>query len=112
MRVTIRAIQVAVARHYQLPLRIMTDNSVFPSHTGPRQVAMYLARHLTTQSYERIGRHFGGRDHTTVRHAFLKVERNIETDTDLAEIVERLRSQLIHNSTLAANVALSFQEAA
>ena len=111
MRVTIRAIQVAVARHYQLPLRIMTDNSVFPSHAGPRQVAMYLARHLTDKSFESIGRYFGGRDHTTVIHAVKTVERKL-ADDELAASVASLRSQLIPSSAAREDVASLFSVAA
>jgi chromosomal replication initiator protein len=57
--------------------------------TLPRQIAMYLARELTSLSLPDIGRYFGGRDHTTVIHACRKVERTQATD-------KQLREKLIH----------------
>ena len=60
----------------------------------PRQVAMYLAKQLTSRSLPEIGRKFGGRDHTTVIHAVKKIEELIEGDSALAEDVELLRRML------------------
>src|SRR5207249_11514021 len=60
----------------------------------PRQVAMYLAKQLTTRSLPEIGRKFGGRDHTTVMHAVRKIEELTRTDPSLAEDVELLRRML------------------
>jgi chromosomal replication initiator protein len=56
----------------------------------PRQVAMYLARELTGESLPAIGRHFGGRDHTTVLHAWRRTSARIATDTAAREAVENL----------------------
>ncbi len=56
----------------------------------PRQVAMYLARELTEESLPAIGRHFGGRDHTTVLHAWRRTSARIATDTSAREAVEKL----------------------
>jgi chromosomal replication initiator protein len=60
----------------------------------PRQVAMYLAKQLTSRSLPEIGRKFGGRDHTTVIHAVKKIDELIAADTALAEDVELLRRML------------------
>ena len=60
----------------------------------PRQVAMYLAKQLTTRSLPEIGRKFGGRDHTTVMHAVRKVEELRGHDTTFDEDVELLRRML------------------
>jgi chromosomal replication initiator protein len=60
----------------------------------PRQVAMYLAKQLTSRSLPEIGRKFGGRDHTTVIHAVKKIEELSASDTALAEDVELLRRML------------------
>ncbi len=61
----------------------------------PRQVAMYLAKQLTSRSLPEIGRKFGGRDHTTVMHAVKKVEQLSEFDSSFAEDVELLRRMLV-----------------
>jgi chromosomal replication initiator protein len=60
----------------------------------PRQVAMYLARELTGESLPAIGRQFGGRDHTTVLHAWRKTSARIATDDVTREAVENLRKAL------------------
>jgi chromosomal replication initiator protein len=60
----------------------------------PRQVAMYLAKQLTTRSLPEIGKKFGGRDHTTVMHAVRKIEELALADAALAEDVELLRRML------------------
>ncbi len=56
----------------------------------PRQIAMYLARQLTDFSLPEIGDQFGGRDHTTVIHAYEKIEKEIKEKEGLRSLVERL----------------------
>ena len=60
----------------------------------PRQVAMYLAKQLTSRSLPEIGRKFGNRDHTTVMHAVAKVQELMQQDAGFAEDVELLRRML------------------
>jgi chromosomal replication initiator protein len=60
----------------------------------PRQVAMYLAKQLTTRSLPEIGRKFGGRDHTTVIHAVRKIDELIKIDPAIAQDVELLKRVL------------------
>ena len=60
----------------------------------PRQMAMYLAKHLTQRSYPEIGKRFGGRDHTTVIHAVRKIEELKAQDSQVAEDAELLRRML------------------
>ena len=60
----------------------------------PRQVAMYLAKQLTTRSLPEIGRKFGGRDHTTVMHAVKRIEELRQMDASLAEDIDLLRRML------------------
>jgi len=60
----------------------------------PRQIAMYLAKQLTTRSLPEIGRKFGGRDHTTVMHAVRKVDELRSSDQLLQEDLDRLRRSL------------------
>ncbi len=61
----------------------------------PRQIACYLAKSLTKNSYPEIGRRIGGRDHTTVLHAIRKIERLLATDELLANRIEALRQRFI-----------------
>ncbi len=60
----------------------------------PRQVAMYLAKQLTSRSLPEIGRKFGGRDHTTVMHALRKIDELRQQDIALSEDIELLRRML------------------
>jgi chromosomal replication initiator protein len=60
----------------------------------PRQVAMYLAKQLTSRSLPEIGRKFGNRDHTTVMHAVRKIEELRSTDSSMSEDIELLRRML------------------
>jgi len=61
----------------------------------PRQVGMYLARRLTRLSLEQIGAYFGGRDHSTVRHACRKVEQALASDTVLSGTIRQLQAGLM-----------------
>jgi chromosomal replication initiator protein len=93
-RVTIDEIQRRVAEHFNIRLSEMTSERRARSVARPRQVAMYLAKQLTTRSLPEIGRKFGGRDHTTVMHAVRKVQELTLSDRALAEDVELLRRML------------------
>jgi chromosomal replication initiator protein len=62
----------------------------------PRQIGMYLAKHLTARSLPEIGRRFGNRDHTTVLHAIRKIEGQLTGDTRLRDELEDLKKQLNH----------------
>jgi len=93
-RVTIEEIQKRVAEHFNIKLSEMTSARRARAVARPRQVAMYLAKQLTSRSLPEIGRKFGGRDHTTVMHAVRKVEELRATDSGFSEDVDLLRRML------------------
>lgn len=93
-KVTIEEIMRKVAEHYNLRMSDMTSARRARAVARPRQIAMYLAKTLTSKSLPEIGRRFGGRDHTTVMHAVKRVESLSETDSQIAEDVELLRRML------------------
>ncbi|MCR4378801.1 MAG: chromosomal replication initiator protein DnaA [Rhodospirillales bacterium] len=93
-RVTIEEIQKKVAAHFNIRTSDMHSARRARSVARPRQVAMYLAKQLTSRSLPEIGRKFGGRDHTTVMHAVKKVDELRERDATFAEDVELLRRML------------------
>jgi chromosomal replication initiator protein len=93
-RLTIEEIQKKVAEHYNIRLSDMSSPRRARNVARPRQVAMYLAKQLTTRSLPEIGRRFGGRDHTTVMHAVSRVAELMQQDTAFAEDVELLRRML------------------
>ena len=93
-RVTIEEIQRRVAEHWNIRLTDMSSARRARAVARPRQVAMYLAKQLTSRSLPEIGRKFGNRDHTTVMHAVSRVTELMEQDSDFAERVELLRRML------------------
>jgi chromosomal replication initiator protein len=93
-RVTIEEIQKRVAEHWNIRLSDMSSARRARAVARPRQVAMYLAKQLTSRSLPEIGRKFGNRDHTTVMHAVSRVSELIERDAAFAEDVELLRRML------------------
>ncbi|MEL6574828.1 MAG: chromosomal replication initiator protein DnaA [Pseudomonadota bacterium] len=93
-KVTIDEIKRRVADHYNLRMSDLVSARRARAVARPRQVAMFLAKSLTTKSLPEIGRGFGGRDHTTVLHAVKKIEELTQADHQLAEDVEILRRTL------------------
>ena len=93
-QMSIDEIQKQVAAHYDVRVAEMFSARRARNIARPRQVAMYLAKTLTSLSYPEIGRRFGGRDHTTVMHAVRSIEGLINTDDSINEDVQLLRSLL------------------
>jgi len=89
-KITIDEIQKKVTEHYNIRLSDMHSPRRSRSIARPRQVAMYLAKSITTRSLPEIGRKFGGRDHTTVIHAIKTIEEIMVNDPNLAEDIELL----------------------
>lgn len=92
-RTTIDEIQKKVAEHFNISVKEMQSSRRARTVARPRQIAMYLAKQLTSRSLPEIGRKFD-RDHTTVMHAVRKVEELILEDSSLAENVDALRRTL------------------
>jgi chromosomal replication initiator protein len=87
-------IKAAACTHFDLTPDELLSPSRGARVAWPRQVAMYLARELTAESLPAIGRHFGGRDHTTVLHAWRRTAAKIHADTQSRRAVDTLREQL------------------
>ncbi len=95
---SIAEIQAAACAHFGLSTQELLSSTRTARITWPRHVAMYLARELTGESLPAIGRHFGGRDHTTVLHAWRRTEERISSDSSSRQAVETLRERLTHSS--------------
>ncbi|MGA2234070.1 MAG: chromosomal replication initiator protein DnaA [Terriglobales bacterium] len=93
-KVTIESIQKAVAEQFGLRLVEIKAKNNSRSIVYPRQIAMYLAKHLTEASLPEIGRQFGGKHHTTVLHSVDKIERVRKDDKDLNRLLNKLTEQL------------------
>ena len=93
-RITIDEIQRAVSAHYDLkPVDLVSARRAVVV-ARPRQIAMYLAKRLTTRSLPEIGRKFGGRDHSTVIHAVRRIEELRGSDHEIDGAVRSLIRQL------------------
>jgi chromosomal replication initiator protein len=93
-KVTIESIQKAVAEQFGLRLVEIKAKNNSRSIVYPRQIAMYLAKHLTEASLPEIGRQFGGKHHTTVLHSVDKIEVVRKGDKDLNRLLNKLTEQL------------------
>ena len=93
-KVTIESIQKAVAEQFGLRLVEIKAKNNSRSIVYPRQIAMYLAKHLTEASLPEIGRQFGGKHHTTVLHSVDKIEELRKNDKDLNRLLNKLTEQL------------------
>ena len=93
-KVTIESIQKAVAEQFGLRLVEIKAKNNSRAIVYPRQIAMYLAKHLTEASLPEIGRQFGGKHHTTVLHSVEKIEQLRKTDKDLNRLLNKMTEQL------------------
>src|SRR6266568_639270 len=93
-QVSIRAIQEAVSNRFGLSLAELCGDKRSQNIVYPRQVAMYLSRELTDSSLPKIGKEFGGRDHTTVIHATSKIARLIREDRSVYNLVQELTARV------------------
>ncbi|MBA2567770.1 MAG: chromosomal replication initiator protein DnaA [Actinobacteria bacterium] len=92
--VSIESIQGAVSDRFGLSLAELCSERRSQNIVYPRQVAMYLSRELTDSSLPKIGREFGGRDHTTVIHATSKIARMIREDRSVYNLVQELTARI------------------
>jgi chromosomal replication initiator protein len=93
-KITVEEIQRKVSDHFNIRLSDMIGPKRLRSFARPRQVAMYLSKHMTSRSLPEIGRRFGGRDHTTVMHGVKRIEELKLADGQMAEDLELLRRAL------------------
>jgi chromosomal replication initiator protein len=93
-KVTIEAIQKSVAEQFGLKLVEIKAKNNSRSIVYPRQIAMYLAKHLTEASLPEIGRQFGGKHHTTVLHSVEKIDESRKSDKDLNRLLNKLTETL------------------
>ena len=93
-RITVDEIQKATAEHFALKQADLLSERRTRAVARPRQLAMFLAKTLTTRSYPDIGRRFGGRDHTTVLHAVRRIEALRAEDPAIAADIEAVTRKL------------------
>lgn len=92
--VSIKKIKDAISSMFGISIEDIDSKKRTRSIAYPRQIAMYLSRELTDLSLPKIGQEFGGRDHTTVLHAYDKISLAIKNNEDTKKIVDKLLSKL------------------
>lgn len=90
----IQKIQSIVADYYNINVDDMKSKKRTNKIAFPRQIAMYLSRNMTDESFPRIGIEFGGKDHSTIIHACEKIEREMKADPSLANIINTLKAKI------------------
>ncbi len=93
-QVTIELIQEVVANYYNLRIEDFKSARRTRNVAFPRQIAMYLARKLTDMSLPKIGEEFGGRDHTTVIHAYEKISETLKADEALQNAINDITKRI------------------
>ncbi len=92
--VSIDKIQKVVAEKFDIRISDIKKGGRSRAVSHPRQIAMYLSRHLTNHSLMEIGEYFGGRDHTTVLHAYEKIKKLLKKDKQIEEILTVIINKL------------------
>ena len=90
----VQRIQRAVCDYYKISIEDIKGKSKNNSINFPRQVAIYLCRELTTESFPKIGSYFGGRNHSTIISADKKIRKELDTNSNLREIIKELKRNL------------------
>ena len=83
-----------VSEHYSISVSDLKGSKRGSNFVIPRQIAMYLCRKLTDESYPKIGIEFGGKDHTTVMHSCDKIEKEIKNNKELAKTIDKLEKEI------------------
>lgn len=93
-KITIDLIQKIVAEYFDIRISDMRIKKRTQAVAYPRQIAMYLARDLTDHSLPEIGEQFGGRDHTTILHAYEKIQKELKKDQKTKDLLNKLISKI------------------
>ena len=88
--ISVEMVQQIVCDHFKINANDLKNNKRTKNFVLPRQIAMYLTRHLTRHSLPEIGKAFGGKDHTTVLYACKKIEESLTHEGEIKYIVEKL----------------------
>ncbi len=93
-KITIELIQQKVAHYFDIRVSDLRNKRRTRAVVYPRQIAMYLSRDLTDSSLPEIGEQFGGRDHSTVIHAYDKINKDIKANGNTKEVIKRIRESI------------------
>ena len=94
--ISIQYIQEMVCKYYNVTIENLKSAHRSNDIAFPRQIGMYLCRILTNESFTKIGNLFGNRDHSTVMHAFKKIEKEIKENPNTKLIVESVKKLILN----------------
>lgn len=90
----VQRIQRAVCDYYKISIEQMKGKNRNNEVNFPRQIAIYLCRELTTESFPKIGSYFGGRNHSTIISADKKIRKELTTNDNLQQVIKDLKREL------------------
>jgi len=90
----VHRIQKIVSEYFQITVEDIRSKKRSSNISFPRQIAIYLCRTMTNESFPKIGTEFGGKDHSTVMYSVEKIEQEIKVNPDLAKIIEKLKNDI------------------
>ena len=90
----IHRIQKIVSEYFQISVEDIRSKKRSSNISFPRQIAMYLCRTITNESFPKIAIEFGGKDHSTVMYSVEKIENEIKVNKDLSNIIEKLKKDI------------------
>ena len=90
----VHRIQKIFSEYFQISVEDIRSKKRSSNISFPRQIAMYLCRNMTNESFPKIGTEFGGKDHSTVMHSVEKIENEIKINKDLSNIIEKLKKDI------------------
>ena len=90
----IQKIQQVVAEYYNITVEDLKSKKRKATIAFPRQIAIYLCRTMTDESFPKIGIQFGGRDHSTIMHSVDKIDSEIKTNPQFKAIIDTLKSKI------------------
>lgn len=91
----IHRIQKIVAEHFGITVEDIRSKKRSANIAFPRQIAMYLCRQLTDESFPKIGIEFGGKDHSTVIHSVEKIDKELKTNNELQKTIDKIKKDIL-----------------
>ena len=92
--ISCESVKKAVCKKYLIKMSDIESKKRNREYARPRQIAMYLCREMTDLSFPKIAESFGGKDHTTILHAYDKISKEIKVNSVLAEEIRDLKDQI------------------
>jgi chromosomal replication initiator protein len=92
--VSVDVIKKFTAEYYNIKIEDLTAKTRAQPIAGARQIAMYLTREITSISFPKIGEEFGGRDHTTVLHAYEKIKGDVKSNSEVSEAIRSITNSV------------------